>query len=159
MSRWVGRNPSWDGGPNGLISAVLQGSFSTYQDNLATAHGCVGNVYPHFSWVTMTETPTVNHQRRWNPRPWWGNGHSGKEFYFDAITIWKWHLQSRQPLSLAVRNELLSGQRLSLALQGEQNTHTVQANDFYREKRLCSVRPLQVVWNWQNYNHCIMMQY
>lgn len=100
----------WAGGPNGLvpalvegklISAILHNSFNTYQKfilhhDLSTSHSCVGNIYPHFSWMTVTETPTANHLGRWNPRLCWGNGHSGKGIYFDAITPWTWHMQFQQ---------------------------------------------------------------
>lgn len=84
-----------------LISAILHNSFNTYQKfilhhDLSTSHSCVGNIHPHFSWMTVTETPTVNHLGRWNPRLCWGNGHSGKGIYFDAITPWKWHMQFQQ---------------------------------------------------------------
>lgn len=52
-----------------LIHAIPHNSFNTYQKfmlhhDLSTSHSCVGNIYPHFSWMTMTKTPTVNHLRR-----------------------------------------------------------------------------------------------
>lgn len=88
-------------GEGKLVDAIRRHSFNTYQKfilhcDLSTSQSCVGNIYLHFSWMTMTETPTVNHLRRWNPRLCWGNGHSGKGIYFDAITRWKWHMQFQE---------------------------------------------------------------
>lgn len=51
-----------------LIYTILLDSFNTYRKfilrrDLSTSHSCVGNISPCFSWMTMTETPTVNHPR------------------------------------------------------------------------------------------------
>lgn len=70
--------PLQDAAPNVLFSPLVEGkliytirldSFNTYRKfilrrDLSTSHSSVGNISPCFSWMTVTETPTVNHPRR-----------------------------------------------------------------------------------------------